>query len=445
MTGRDTIFALASAPGRAGVAVVRISGPDAAAMLRSIFGRTPPPRRAVLGKFRGPGMDVFDRGMALFMPGPASFTGEDVAELHLHGGPAVIDAAVGALEHHGGRPAEPGEFSRRAFEAGKLDLTQAEAIADLVDAETVAQRTQALSQMAGDLSQLYDGWRAQLIGILARLEADIDFPDEGDVPAGVASAVGVDIDALAGALEAHLSDSSRGERVREGFQIAIVGPPNAGKSTLLNALLGRDAAIVTDIPGTTRDVIEGRLVLSGYLVILADTAGLRQTCDVVEAQGVLRAEARAEAADLRILVLGPGDDVAAAGMGEMLRPGDVMLRSKSDLSGHFDPDATNGDVAGFSVSAKTGAGLDALLAYVTKAVTQRLGGAGAPSLTRARHRRAVEAALAALRRAQTHAGGEPELAGEDVRIAARALGEITGRVDVEDVLDRVFADFCIGK
>ncbi len=445
---RDTIFALASARGRAGVAVVRISGPRAVDMLRTMGAALPQPRRATLRRLHTADGQVFDQALVFWFPAPHSFTGEDVVELHLHGGPAILDAATATLISQGAAPAEPGAFSRRAFEHGKLDLTQAEAIADLVDAETAAQRDQALRQLDGDLSALYEGWRQRLIEIMARIEGEIDFPDEGDVPDGLAARAAPDISELAEAMRTHLDDSHRGERVRDGFHIAIVGPPNAGKSTLFNALLQRDAAIVTNVPGTTRDIVEGRLVIAGFPVILADTAGLRDTKDVVEREGVARAMARAEDADLRIIVW-DGADTDRAGPGwpaiaPMVQPGDLVLRNKCDAK-QADAQPSQAPKAALAVSATTGQGLDHVRAHLERHIGDRLAATEAPSLTRARHRVAVTDAAAALDLAIARLADAPELAGEDVRLAARALATITGRVDVDDILDRVFADFCIGK
>jgi tRNA modification GTPase len=306
----DTIAALATGAGRAGVAVIRLSGPDAGATLSALTARDlPKPRMATREAFCDPRTGVsLDDGLALWFPGPHSFTGEDVVELHIHGGPAVIAAVIdAALSQPGVRPAEPGEYTRRAFENGKLDLAEAEGLADLVDAETEGQRRQALRQRRGALSAVYEGWRARLIEGAALIEAEIDFPDE-DLPAALAQRAGPILQALADDMGQHLNDAHRGERIRDGFRIAIIGPPNAGKSSLLNALAQREAAIVSDIPGTTRDIVEVRLVLAGFPVWIADTAGLREAADAIEAEGVRRALARAEEADLRIGVVEAGSD-----------------------------------------------------------------------------------------------------------------------------------------
>ena len=439
-----TIFALATAPGRSGVAVVRISGPEAGSALAALTARPlPPPRRAVLTQLRDPRSgDALDDALVLRFTGPASFTGEDVVELHLHGGRAVVAGVVEALGTLPGlRMAEPGEFTRRAFENGKLDLTEAEAVADLIDAETTAQRRQALRQMDGALGRLYDGWRERLTRALAHIEADIDFADE-DLPGGVADAVRPVVAGLAGEIAAHLDDGGRGERLREGLHIAIVGAPNAGKSSLLNALARRDAAIVSARAGTTRDVIEVHLDLGGYPVVLADTAGLREAAaDEVEEEGIRRARDRAARADVKVAVFDattlPALDAATLAL---IDRDTVVVFNKIDLAAVTDP---RPDLSPVAVSARSGAGLKELEERLTAFSADRLAIGSAPSLTRARHRAALAECRESLIRALE--APLPELAAEDVRLASRALGRITGRVDVEDLLDVIFRDFCIGK
>lgn len=434
----DTIYALATAPGRAGVAVMRVSGPRAGAVLEQLTGARGAPRAARLADISGD-EGLIDRGLTLWFPAPGSFTGEDVAEFHVHGGASVIAALGGAFEAANLRQAAPGEFTRRAFEHGKMDLTEAEGLADLVDAETDAQRSQALRQMAGALKEIYSGWRERLLAVTAQVEAEIDFPDEGDVPDALARRAGPELDALMQALQGHLEDAHRGERVRDGFRIALIGPPNAGKSSLLNRLSRREAAIVTEIPGTTRDVVEVHLDLGGYPVIIADTAGLRETADRIEAEGVKRALARAEDADLRIGVADASDPDSAAALTPRLRPQDLLVWNKCDVAGSELPGE------GISISALTGDGLEALENRLTGIVIEALGRSGAPSLTRQRHRSGVLRALEALQRGRLRLSDAPELAGEDLRLAARAMAEITGHVDVEDVLGEIFGRFCIGK
>ena len=441
-----TIFALATAPGRAGVAVVRVSGPASGDALAALTGKPlPEPRMATLVRLRDPkNGEALDDALVLRFTTPRSFTGEDVVELHLHGGRAVVAGVVEALSALPGlRVAEPGEFTRRAFENGKLDLTEAEAVADLVDAETSAQRRQALRQMEGALGKLYDGWRERLTRSLAHIEADIDFPDE-DLPSGVSDAARPVLSALAAEIDAHLDDRGRGERLREGLHIAIVGAPNAGKSSLLNALARREAAIVSARAGTTRDVIEVHLDLGGYPVVLADTAGLREAAaDEVEEEGIRRALDRAARADVKVAVFDatalPALDPATVAL---LDKDTVVVLNKTDVADAGVP--TVGGWETVAVSARTGAGLLELERRLTAFTADRLAGSGgAPALTRARHRSALGECRDALRRALT--APLPELMAEDVRLASRALGRITGRVDVEDLLDVIFRDFCIGK
>lgn len=444
-----TIIALASGAGRAGVAVIRLSGPASTAALEALSGAgPPPPRQATLRALTDPRSGVaLDDALVLWFPGPASFTGEDVAELHVHGGPAVIAAVIdAALSLPGVRPAEPGEYTRRAFEHGKLDLAEAEGLADLVDAETEGQRAQALRQRRGALSGLYEHWRGRLIEAAALIEAEIDFPDE-DLPGALAQRAGPLLQALADDMGRHLNDAHRGERIRDGFRIAIIGPPNAGKSSLLNALAQREAAIVSDIPGTTRDVVEVRLVLAGYPVWIADTAGLREAADAIEAEGVRRALARAEEADLRIGVVEAGAE-APASLAAMLGPGDVLVRSKRDLLGppaSSPAIAATGETPAVHLSVLTSEGVAELEALLAARVADALGAEEAPVLTRARHRRLVEEAQRALLRAIPALDQGPELAAEDVRAAADQIGRLTGRIDVEDLLGEIFSSFCIGK
>jgi len=432
----DTIFALSTPPGRSGVAVIRLSGAGSGAIVDALAGEPRPrPREAALRRLRDRQNATLDRALVLWFPGPASFTGEDCAEFHVHGGEAVIEGVFEALRAEGARPAQGGEFTRRAFENGKLDLTEAEGLADLIEAETEGQREQALAQMGGALKTLYEGWREDLIAILSAIEGEIDFPDEDDVPGSLAATAGPGVEALIAALETHLDDDRRGEIVRRGFTIAIIGAPNAGKSSILNRLARREAAIVTDIPGTTRDVVEVRLVLAGFPVILADTAGLREASDRVEAEGVRRALERARDADLRLGVIDGTDKDARPP--EALREGDILIANKSDLG-------VGGPSGAITVSATTGAGFDTLETELSARVSARLSRREAPALSRARHREAVETALSALRRGRARLIDAPELAGEDVRLAFRALVSLTGGIDVVDVLDRVFSQFCIG-
>jgi tRNA modification GTPase len=441
----DTIYALASGAGRAGLAVVRISGPDADSALAALGGDpAAPPRIARRVRLADPTDGAaLDDGLALRFPGPRSYTGEDVVELHIHGGPAVTAAVLDALGRQAGlRLAEPGEFTRRAVLAGKMDLTEAEGLLDLIEAETEAQRKQALRQAEGALGALYNGWRARLVAALAHLEAVIDFPDE-DLPAAVEAELRRELDALRDAMAAHLADGHRGERLRHGVQAAIIGPPNAGKSSLLNLLARRQAAIVAATAGTTRDVIEVHLDLEGYPVLVADTAGIRAAGDAIEAEGVRRARQWAGAADLRVAVFAANEAPESAAAAEALIDEDTMVvLNKVDLG----PAAWRPSRAGlgvFPVSVESGEGIAEFLDALGAAVRHRIGVGTAPTITRARHREAVAMAADALERAGSAA--LPELAAEDLRVAARALGRVTGAVDVEDLLDVIFRDFCIGK
>lgn len=448
----DTIYALSTAAGRAGVAVFRLSGPDCHDLLRDLTdGTLHPPRVVGLTTLRHPSSgEVLDRGLVVRFAAPASFTGEDMAELHVHGGPAVVAAVADALTdlNAADRPvrlAEPGEFARRAFENGKLDLTAAEGIADLVAAETEAQRRQALRQMDGALGVAYDGWRDRLLTALAHVEAAIDFSEE-DLPEGLIPQAHAVVADVAAELRAHLDDGHRGERLRDGVSVVIVGPPNVGKSTLLNALARRDVAIVSDAAGTTRDLIEVHLDLGGLPVILTDTAGLRTAAETVEAEGVRRARARAAAADIRLLMMDARDWPAIGDEVEALWDDDaILILNKLDLaeSEAPAPPAPPDGRRMIALSAHTGAGLAGLVELLEAAARQCLAETASAPLTRARHRVALEDCCAALARAR--AAVLPELVAEDMRLAVRALGRITGRVDVEDILDVIFREFCIGK
>jgi tRNA modification GTPase len=433
----DTIFALSSAPGRAGVAVIRVCGPQARHCIIALAGGPMiVPRVATLRRLRDEAGQAIDQALILWFPGPASFSGEDMAEFHVHGGRAVVARILAALSVRC-RPAEPGEFTRRAVENGKLDLTQAEALADLIDAETEAQRGQALRQYGGSLALLYEGWRERLIQSLAWSEAGIDFSDE-ELPDDLSTRLRAAMLEIYKEIQMHINDSRRGEIVRDGLFLTVIGAPNAGKSSLVNALARRDVAIVAESAGTTRDIIEVKLDLGGFAVIVADTAGLRETADMVENEGVRRALARAEASDLVLLLL----DGSAAEPMKGLRP-DIAERAALTVWNKADLPAP-GPRSGLNLSLKTGEGLDALLAAISAKVAEKLDvSREALVLTRARHRHALEQALAALDRALNT--GEAELFAEDLRLAVRAIGRITGRVDVEELLDVVFRDFCIGK
>jgi tRNA modification GTPase len=442
----DTIYALATAPGRAGVAVVRLSGPGAAAALRDLAGRVPAPRQAQYARFRDPqNGEILDDGIALYFAAPASLTGEDVVELQLHGSRAVLAAVFAVLARRPGfRLAEPGEFTKRAFLNGKLDLTAAEAIADLVDAETSAQLRQAMRQLQGEFGRRCEAWRARLIAAQARLEAEIDFPEEG-LPAAQWEAARREISALRDEIAAELADNRRGERLREGVAVAILGPPNAGKSSLMNALAQREVAITSHIAGTTRDVIEVALDLDGYPVVLADTAGLRDSMDTIEEEGIRRARARAASADLKLIVLDATKQDEADALRDLIDARTIVVVNKIDLMPEMPVAWADSLGAGTTLycSVARGDGIAALIARLAAAVDATLSTGTAPLVTRARHRESLDHCVAALDRFGMAA--LPELAAEDLRRAARSLGRITGRVDVEDMLDVLFGEFCIGK
>lgn len=426
----DTIFALASGSVRSAIAVLRISGPGSAAAISALCGgRLPDPRRASLRRLRDVLGVMLDQALVLWLPGPQTYTGEDSAELHLHGGRAVIDGVAAALVAAALRPAEPGEFSRRAFLNGRMDLLQAEAVHDLIAAETEAQRRQALRQMDGELGALYQDWASRLRGVLAFQEALIDFPDEDLPPEAEAHLLGT-LRSVQADITAHLNDGRRGEKLREGLLFAITGAPNVGKSTLINVLAGRDVAIVSPVPGTTRDALETRIVLGGVPVTIVDTAGLRETDDPIEAEGVRRARAKAQEADLVMTLVEAGDSVPEADVSTLL------VANKSDLGGA-------GPSGALRISALTGEGLEALRHRLTTAARDLTESNGPPPLTQARHRAALQDAAAYLAAAEQ--ADLQELRGEDLRLAMRALGRITGHVGVEDILDTVFSSFCIGK
>ena len=445
----DTIFAPATAPGRSALAIVRVSGPAAGDVCRRLTTRSPPaPRHAVLRRLHDPRSgDPIDEGLVLWFPAPASSTGEDVLELQVHGGRAVIAALLDALAGLADlRPAEPGEFTRRAFLQGRLDLTAVEGLVDLIDAETRAQARQALRQLTGAHRRLYDDWRQTRLGALARLEAEIDFAPDEDVPGDLLEVVRPNVRRLSAEIAAHLADGHRGERLRAGLTVAVVGPPNAGKSSLVNRLARRDVAIVTPLPGTTRDVLEVHLELAGYPVTLLDTAGLREAADLIEAEGVRRARWRAEHADLRLIMLDgatwPDLDPAALAMIDEVA---VVVVNKCDVAVLPERLSVGGRPA-LAVSCVTGEGMATLFEVLAERAKALLASGHEPLLTRARHRVALQQAAEALARfssASEHA--ELALLAEDLRLATRALGRITGQVAVEDVLDRIFAEFCIGK
>ena len=432
----QTVFALSTAPGRAALAVIRLTGPDAATALSGLGVKNMPrPRQAALRKLHDPQTGaLLDEALVLAFAAPNSFTGEDMVELHIHGGLACTESVLAALADLPYlAPAEAGDFTRRAVMNGRMDLTGAEAIADLIDAEGRAQQQQALHQMQGGLRDLMTGWRDGLKTILAHLEADLEFADE-DLPGGLGKTALAEVPALCAAMQAHLADT-RGVQLRDGVRVALLGPPNAGKSSIINALAGKDAAIVSARAGTTRDVIEVAMVMAGVAVTLVDTPGLREAGDDIEREGVRRALVQADEADLRLWVHAP--DVETSGA-QTRGPNDLTIYNKLDIK------AAPED-ADFAVSTKTGAGIDGFMAALEARIGDLYGSREAPVLTRRRHAEALSEAVVALQRAETIADTGLEMAAEDLRLASRALGRITGAVDVEALLDIVFADFCIGK
>ncbi len=444
MSERDTICALASGAPPAAIAILRLSGPKVRQLAEQHLAcGIPVPRHMTLTDVSDGQGCLVDRGLAVFMPGPGSYTGEDTLELYLHGGAAVVEHALGAMtSHESVRIAEPGEYTRRAFEAGKLDLTEAEGVADIIEAETLAQKAQALRQLGGGLSETYAEWRAELTGVLALVEVAIDFPDEGDAPQDTTAPILLKLDRVIAEISEALGDGGIGERIRDGFRVAIIGAPNAGKSTLLNRLARREAAIVTAKAGTTRDVIEVRRVLGGHVVWIADTAGLRVTEDEIEAEGVRRAEMAARDADLRLFLIdAEAPDISVLST-DYRKTQDLVVLNKADLGST--PSSIDADHV---ISAKAGVGVDALEQAIAGFVADHARSVEAPVITRQRHRARLEDGLSNLvaARVALSEGVGAELAAEDVRMALRQLGSIIGVVGVEDVLDAVFSAFCIGK
>lgn len=442
----DTIFALSTAQGRAGVAVIRVSGPQAWTSFARIDSANIPltPRQTSLRKLTSPTTQAaIDHAMVVGFRGPHSFTGEDCIEYHIHGGHAVTAALLATLsDEDGHRMALPGEFTRRAFENGKIDLTAAEAVADLIHAETESQRLQALAQMDGNLFQLYEGWKDRVAHILAFMEADLDFSDQ-DLPEDILLKVRPDLADIRRDIRTHLADGRRGEILRDGYRVVILGAPNAGKSSLLNALAQREAAIVSPVAGTTRDMIDVHLNVGGYAVLLTDTAGLRQEAlgesahDRIEAEGIRRALARAAEADLKILLL-DGTLEQDKNILNLIDDNTLLVVNKMDAV-----DFRGTPENAIAISAKTQKGIDSLLHRILESLAAKIGQNHSPALTRARHREALTLALDYLDRSLE--APLPELAAEDLRLALRAIGSITGRVDIEDLLDMIFRDFCIGK
>jgi len=441
----DTIFALASAPGRSGVAVMRVSGPLSDDIIWKLTEKPlPHPRRAVVRDLLGKENVVIDQGILVWFSAPNSFTGEDVVELHTHGSPAVVGVLSDRLFELGARQAEPGEFSKRAFQNGKMDLTEAEGLADLIDSNTEGQRRQALRQMQGGLRDVYEDWRNQILDALANVEGEIDFPDEDDVPDSLAQRAGPILEKVKVELEDALQKSGRGERVRHGVDIAIIGAPNAGKSSLINELASKEAAIVSATPGTTRDIVEVHMELAGLPVRISDTAGLRDTDDEIEAEGVRRAKLRAKDADLRLAIIDVSAEEKTIAVSET-RDGDFIVLNKVDLASPSSSLRKNVSRETFLVSVETGDGIEALVAALEETVKNRFSATEQAGLTRSRHRDCVERAKNAVENAIKTLNIAPELAGADLRLALHAVKELAGETDIEAVLDKVFSSFCIGK
>ncbi|ESQ91622.1 hypothetical protein ABENE_09815 [Asticcacaulis benevestitus DSM 16100 = ATCC BAA-896] len=441
---KHTIFALASAQGRAGVSIIRLSGPQALWAAQQLTDKNLTPRVATYAPLTYQN-ELIDEAVIIWFKAPHSFTGEDCVELHVHGSKAILDRLYIILLELGLKLAMPGEFSRRALEHGKLDLTQAEAIADLVDAESEAQRRQALTQLGGGLKAQYTSWRSDLIDLLARLEVYIDFPDE-DLPTELADSILDRIRSLEHALDVAIADSHRGCQIREGYRIVILGEPNAGKSSLFNALLKAEAAIVTPIAGTTRDIIEAQLRIGPYSVLLYDTAGLRETDEAIEAEGIRRARAKAEEADLRIWVI----DSTGPALPEDFRDGDLMVFNKIDEAQDSERQAVaalrvSRETSVFAVSVSMATGMTDLVATIEHIISEQLSAQTFPAATRQRHIERLTEARDQLAIARRSDLAVPELTAENVRSAVNSFDQLFGRYDVEGVLDVIFSSFCIGK
>ena len=442
---QDTIYALSSGAPPAGVAVIRISGNKVRFGLETLIGRIPEPRHAQLAVIRGADREILDRGLVLFFPGPASFTGEDVAELQIHGGRASVSSVLACLSDFPGyRVAEPGEFTRRSFENGRMDLTEVEGLSDLIRAETEAQRKQALRQADGGLRQQYEGWASMITHARAMIEAEFDFSDEDDIPGSVSDQIWPRMAELSSTISQHIAAARTGEIIRDGFRVALIGPPNAGKSSLLNALANRDAAIVSEIAGTTRDVVEVRMDIGGHLVLMQDTAGMRESNDPIEREGIRRSILAAQNADLVLMLNEPG-----AGSEQQPVPADIenkhiIVRTKSDLygDGEIRSEADDGSLV---VSSRTGAGIEALIGVIRARLEVEAGSSDDVLPSRERHVHYLKTCRMELENAVAGANMPVEIRAEHLRNAASALGRITGRVDVEDLLGVIFSEFCVGK
>lgn len=439
MVGSDTIFALSSGGLPSGVAVIRVSGPAASSVVVGMAGDLPPARQAALRSIRTRNGSVLDQGLVVFFPAPASFTGEDTAEFHVHGGRATVKAVLAEMALIPGmRAADAGEFSRRAFHNGKLDLVEIEGLADIVAAQTEMQRRLALEHAAGGVSRLYDDWTRRLTFARAMIEAELDFADEEDVPGAIAQSIRDDLAAMVNALSDHLAGARIGEIIRDGLSVVITGPPNVGKSSLLNHLANRDVAIVTDVPGTTRDIIAVDLDLDGYAVRISDTAGIRDTDEIVELEGIRRAKTALENADL-VLRLIERPDVISEDDRDNGTPV-ILVSSKLDIE-----DTRHPDPRVISLSTRTGEGTDILLEHIRRALPHISDSTAIAVPSRERHNEALRTALHLIQKALNTGTDDLEIQAEHLRLASDAIGRITGRVDVEGLLDVIFSQFCIGK
>ncbi|MEP1229475.1 MAG: tRNA uridine-5-carboxymethylaminomethyl(34) synthesis GTPase MnmE [Litorimonas sp.] len=444
----DTIFALSSAPGRAGVSVFRLSGPQSQSALEKMTQKkTPTARQAVLRKLYDVSGNVLDHPLIFWFPAPKSFTGQDCAEFHVHGSLAVIEGVAEALLALGLRQARAGEFTRRAVENNKMDLTEAEGLADLIDAQTDGQRRQALQHMDGSLRHIYEAWRELLLDAMAQIEGEIDFADEGDVPDALSHAAYPYLRDCAKDMRISLSEMGRGQAIRSGLDIAIIGLPNAGKSTLMNHLARREVAITSPEAGTTRDIIEASVSLAGLPVTISDMAGLRDTDNVIEAEGVKRALKRGDDAHIRLFILRPELDLdleaQLISLSVKFKPDDIIYINKSDT---YDENNFNfNDKHCVVGSALKGESTDNLLSHFEELIADKYTQGGAAGLTRQRHADCVRKALSGTERAMNNLGDAPELASDDIRLSLQALEELAGRADIEQVFDRIFSRFCIGK
>ncbi len=438
---KKTIFALATSPGRSGVAIIRISGEHALEALKHLTqAPLPEARKAALRDLINPiSKDLIDQAIVLFFPGPNSFTGENIVELHIHGSRAIINELIKLLSDFSNfRLANPGEFAKRAFLNGRMDLTSSEGLADLIDSETSIQHKQAIRQMQGKLGNIYESWKKELIRTLALIEAYIDFPDE-DIPESVIDEVQQNVEKLKLNMQKHLNDGHRGEIIRRGIYVVILGAPNVGKSSLLNYLAKRDVAIVSNIAGTTRDILEVNLDLKGYPVTIADTAGIRESEDQIEKEGINRAIRKAENADIKIIMLSAIDPQNALNVDSLIDENSIVILNKIDLALKNDNKYKNL----LEISVEKNIGLDLLLEKLSNLIENKFSPSIDPLITRERHRTQIHKCLDALNYFDINK--DLELACEDLRITARSLGQIIGNIDVEVILDEIFRNFCIGK